>query len=79
MNEPAPGFSPYPDQPQTAAKAYWGAAVSFIGAFLTSLLMGWTDTDPLQARDLVVALAFALGTGALTGGVTYGVRNKPKR
>lgn len=70
MNSPAPGT------PQTPTKAYWALIVSFVGAFGTSLLAQWTDTDPLQARDFVVALVFALVTGGLTGGVTYQVRNR---
>lgn len=73
-----PVNSPYPDQPQTPHKAYWAGVTAFLGAFLTALLMGWTDSDPLTARDLVVALAFALGTAGVSGGVTYAVRNRPK-
>jgi hypothetical protein len=69
--------SPAPSTPQTGTKAYIGGAAAFLTAFITALLVVWTDTDPLQARDFVVATGSALGSGALVGILTYTVPNQP--
>jgi hypothetical protein len=71
-------LSPAPGTPQNALKAEVAAAVSALAIFLGALLVEWTGSDPLEARDFVVALAAALAGGALTGGATYSVSNQPK-
>ena len=69
--------TPAPGVPQTGTKAYIAAGLGFIGAFLTTLLTVWTDTDPLTARDFIVATAAAVTSGAVTGIVTYAIPNQP--
>jgi hypothetical protein len=70
--------SPAPGVPQTAFKAEIAAGLAFLAVFLGALLVGWTDEDPLETRDFVVALLAALVGGGITGGATYQVSNKPK-
>ncbi len=70
--------SPAPGTPQSATKAYIATGLAFLGVFLTALLAEWTDTDPLSARDFVVALAAGVVSGGVTGGVTYQVANRPR-
>ena len=71
-------LSPAPGTPQTAEKAGYGGVVAGLAIFLGALLVEWTDTDPLEARDFVVALCAAAGGGGLTSGVIYKKKNKPK-
>lgn len=73
-----PELSPDPGVPQTAWKAQVAALVAFLAVFGGALLMEWTDTDPLEVRDFVVAFVAALVGGGLTGGATFQVRNQPK-
>lgn len=70
-------LSPAPGVPQTGTKAYIATGIAFVGAFLTALLAQWTDSDPLQARDFIVALAAAIASGVLTGIGAYMVPNQP--
>lgn len=70
-------ITPAPGTPQTNHKAYVATAMSFLGVFLTALLAEWTDTDPLSARDFVVALAAGVVSGGVTGGLTWQVKNRP--
>ena len=71
-------ITPAPGAPQTSTKAYIATGISALGAFLTALLVVWTDTDPLTGRDFVVALSAAIGSGGVTGVATYVLPNKPK-
>lgn len=61
----------------TSSKAYVATGVATVGAFLTALLVVWTDTDPLTARDFVVAFAAGVASGGVTGGATYQTTNYP--
>lgn len=44
----------------------WKSGATFVGTYLAFLLLYWTDTDPLQVRDFVVAGALSLGAAGLT-------------
>jgi hypothetical protein len=70
--------TPAPGVPQTPTKAYVALGVSFLAVFFGALLVEWTDSDPLEARDFIVALVAALVGGGITGGATYQVKNTPK-
>ena len=55
---------------------YAKSLVAFVGAFLSALLLEWTGgPDALTTRDLVVALAAALASGALV----FAVPNRSAR
>lgn len=56
-------------------KAWVATALGALGAFGTALLTVWTDTDPLTARDLVVAAVAAITTGGITGGAVWNTSN----
>lgn len=63
----------------TKTKAYLATGASLLATFLATLLVGWSDTDPLTPRDFVVALVAALGVAAGTGIATYaGPPNTPR-
>jgi hypothetical protein len=71
-------MSPAPGAPQTGTKAVWGAAIGFLGAFLTTLLTVWTDSDPLSARDVVFALSGGVVFAGAAGTAVYNMPNRPK-
>jgi hypothetical protein len=70
------GYSPAPGTPQTSDKAIWSAVVGFlvaVGGYYVA------DDDPFTRKELVEAFLLGLIATGLTGGVTFAVKNKPKR
>lgn len=63
--------SPASGTKEGSQKAYISTAVSFVGALCTAYLAG--DPNTLGEWLSIFATAFA------TGGLTYGVKNKPKK
>lgn len=67
--------SPAPGTPQTPYKAYAATVVSFLATFIGVWI---ADTDPFTAKEVAGGLVTAAVASGLTGGVTYGVRNRAR-
>lgn len=68
-------LSPTPGVPQTPTKAYAATALAFIVVVVSSWI---ADDGGVTAKEIVSWLVSAAIGAGLTGGVTYGVRNKAK-
>lgn len=67
--------SPAPGTPQTPYKAYAAALVAALG----TIVMYWVmDSGKFTEQDLKEAVGAAIVLSGLTGGATFGVRNKAK-
>lgn len=59
-----------------STKAVWAAALGFLapGAGYLAGVAG----DGVSTNELIIALCFCVGGGAVVGGVVHQVENKPK-